>query len=259
MSGSKKSEILRNLIDFIKKEGGISVSVASELFGISEVTARRYLNEISQMESLPLRRVRGGIVLETGKGSIEFMFDTKLSINENEKKRIAKRAAEFVDDGDSILIDSGTTAFYLARYLKGKRGLKVITVDVKVAEELAKNPDFETYVVGGLVRPGYFSLGGDLAVEILRRFKVEKTFLTADAVDPDHGITNSSMFEMQVKREIVGAGKKVILIADHTKIGKIAFVKVVDFEKIDIFITSNGAPKDMITRIMEKGVEVIVV
>ena len=259
MSRSKKIDIIRELIDFLKKEGGISIKVAAEKFGISEITARRYINEIASMESLPVRRVRGGLILETGKGSVEFMFDTKLSMNENEKKRIALKALEFVEDGDSVLIDSGTTAFQLAKLLRGKKGLKVITVDLKVAEELGKNPDIETHIVGGAVRPGYFSIGGEITVEYLRMFKVEKAFLTADAVDPSAGITNSSMFEVHVKRAIIEAGKRVILIADHSKIGKVAFVEVAPLERIDVFITSKGADERILQRIREMGIELYVV
>ncbi len=259
MSRSKKVDIIKEMIDLLKKEGAISIKVASEIFEISEVTARRYMNEIASMESLPVRRVRGGLVLETGKGSIEFMFDTKLSLNEDAKKRIAKKALEFIEDGDSIILDSGTTAFQLAKLLKGKKGLKVITVDVKIAEELGKNPDIETYIVGGLVRPGYFSIGGEMALEFLERFKVEKAFLTADAVHPDEGITNSSMFEAHVKKLIVSSGKKVILIADHTKVGKVAFVKVVSMDAIDVFITSKGADENLLSKIGEYGVDVMVV
>ena len=144
MNRLKKSEILKEVIEFVKKEGGISVSVAAEMFGISEVTARRYLNELAEMDSLPFKRIHGGLILETGKGSIEAMFDAKLSINEEEKKRIAVKALEFIEDGDSLILDSGTTSYQLARLLGRRKGLKVITVDIKVAEELAKNPEIKT-------------------------------------------------------------------------------------------------------------------
>ncbi len=258
MNRSNKVYVIKELIDFLKKEGGISVKVAAEKFGISEVTARRYMNEIASMD-LPVKRVRGGLVLETIKGSVEFMFDMKLSLNEPEKKRIAKKALEFIEDGDSILLDSGTTVFQLAKLFRSKKGLKVITVDVKIAEELGKNPEIETYIIGGLVRPGYFSIGGEMALEFLERFKVEKAFLTADAVHPEEGITNSSMFEAFVKKLIVRSGKKVILIADHTKVGKVAFVKVVPMNAVNIFITSKGADENLLSKIEELGVKVIVV
>ena len=257
MSRSKKSEIMKKLIEFIKKEGGISVGVASEMFGISEVTARRYLNEIASMETLPVRRVRGGIILETGKGSVEFMFETKLSMNLEEKKRIAKKALEFIEDGDSLILDSGTTTYQLARLLGRRKGLKVITVDVKVAEEAAKSPENEVYIVGGKVRAGYFSVGGEMAIEMLEMFRVEKVFLSADAVHPKYGITNSSTFEAKVKETISRLGKKTVLLADHTKIGKVAFVRAVPVERIDYLITTEGADESVLRELEEIGIVVI--
>ena len=257
MSRSKKSEILKNVIEFIKKEGGISISVAAEMFGISEVTARRYLNEIASLESLPIKRVRGGVILETGKGSVEFMFETKLSINSDEKKRIARKALEFIEDGDSLIIDSGTTTYQLAKFLGKRKGLKVVVVDIKVAEEAAKSPENDVYIVGGKVRAGYFSIGGEMAIDILENFRVEKVYLSADAIHPEYGVTNSSTFEAKVKDVISKIGKKVILLADHDKVGKVAFVKAVPLERIDCFITDNRADESVLKELEEKGIEVI--
>ena len=239
MNRSNKKEMINKLIEVISKEGGISVGVAARILGISEVTARRYLNEIVSHSTLPLKRVRGGVLLDKSKKSLEYMFDLKLSMNSKEKIRIAKKASEFVEDGDSLIVDSGTTAYYFAKFLMGKNGLKVIATDVKVAEELSKNPDIETYVIGGMVRPGYFSIGGDVAVEMIKRFHVDKVFLTADAVDLEMGITNFSTFEAHLKESMLSQGKKIFLMADHTKIGKIGFVRVAPLESVDVFITSR--------------------
>ena len=258
MIGPKKIEILKNIVDILKREGSVSIKMITETFGVSEITARRYVNEISKMD-LPVKRVRGGLILETSKSSLEFMFDIKLSINEEEKRRITKKPLEFVEDGDSLILDSGTTAFYLAKELHKRKGLKVITVDVKVAEELAKNPNVETYIVGGRIRTGYFSVGGDFSLEFMKLFRADKVFLSADAVHPEEGITNSSVFEAPIKRAIAKMGKTVILIADHTKVGKIAFVKVVPINVVDVFITSEGADPELISEIRERGVEVILV
>ncbi len=259
MRRSNKREMINKLIEIISREGGISVGVASKTLGISEVTARRYLNELASHSSLPLKRVRGGILLDKSKKSLEYMFDLKLSMNSKEKMRIAKRAAEFVEDGDSLIIDSGTTAYYFAKFLMGKRGLKVISADVKVAEELAKNPDIETYIIGGIVRPGYFSVGGDMAVKMIKRFHVDKVFLTADAVDLEGGITNFSSFEAYLKESMISQGKKVFLMADHTKIGKVGFMKVASLESVNVFITSKGIDEDVASRIKRRGIELIVV
>ncbi len=259
MNRSNKKKMINKLIEIVSKEGGISVGVAARMLGVSEVTARRYLNELAAHTTLPLKRVRGGVVLDKSKKSLEYMFELKLSMNSREKMRIARRAAQFVEDGDSLIVDSGTTAYYFAKFLMGKSGLKVIATDVKVAEELAKNPDVETHIVGGIVRPGYFSIGGETAVEMMKDFQVDKVFLTADAVDVDIGITNFSTFEAHLKRSMISQGKRVFLIADHTKIGKVGFVKVTPLESVDVFITSSGIEAAIASKIREKGIELIIV
>ncbi|ACR78886.1 MULTISPECIES: DeoR/GlpR family DNA-binding transcription regulator [Kosmotoga] len=254
-----KSESLKIISEIIRKEGNVSIKMVSEKLGVSESTARRYINELIKISSLPLKRVHGGVILDTGKGSLELMFDTKLSMNAEEKKRIAQKAVNFVEDGDSIIIDSGSTAFYMAKYLSKKRGIKVISVDIRVTEELAKNPDIETYIIGGIVRPGYYSIGGELAVETIKNFSVEKVFLTVDAIDLENGITNSSMFEVYVKRALINAGKTVILLADSSKIGKKAFVKVAPIESVDIIITTPGIDADTLKQLEDKGVRIVIV
>ncbi len=258
MRRKNKSEMIRRLIDFVKAEGSVSVEVAAEMLGVSEVTARRYLNEIASMD-LPVKRVRGGLVFVETKGSIEAMFEAKLSLNVDEKKRIAEEALKFVEDGDSVALDSGTTIFFLARILGKRKGLKVLAVDVKVAEELAKKPDIEVLIACGRVRNGYFSVGGEMTVEFLERFEVEKTFLSADAIDPEAGVTNSSLFEAKVKETLARIGKRVVLLADHTKIGKRAFVKAVPLDLIDVIITTKGADDEVVEELKEKGIEVRIV
>ncbi|MCD6462623.1 MAG: DeoR/GlpR transcriptional regulator [Thermotogae bacterium] len=252
----RKMERLNKIIDVLRREGSVSVKYLAEMLEVSEPTVRRDIKEIMRILDLPVKKVHGGVILEIDKGSIEPMFETKMSLMADEKRRIARKALEFIEDGDSIILDSGTTAYYLAKLLHKRKGLKVITVDVKIAEELARFSEITAYIVAGNIRPGYYSVGGTLTEQILSQFHVEKAFLTADAIHPEIGVTNSSMFEVGVKKKIVDSGKQVILIADHSKIGKKAFIKVCDLNKIDVFITSKGCEPELIKGIMEK-IEVV--
>lgn len=236
----QKVERLSQMLKLLRQEGSVTVRYLSKMSGASEPTIRRDMQELLTMTELPVKRVQGGLILDVDKGSIEPMFEAKLSLMIEEKRRIAEKALEYIEDGDSVLLDSGTTALHLARLLYKREKLKVVVTDVKIAEELASFPDVETYLIAGHVRPGYYSMGGTLAQQSVKQFKVEKAFLTADAVDPEAGITNFSMFEVGVKRAIVMAGKQVILMADHSKIGKKGFVKICDLSSVDVFITSVG-------------------
>lgn len=243
---------LAYISEILRREGNLSIKLAAKTLGVSESTIRRDLQKLLRMTELPLKRVRGGVLLDADKKAIEPIYQAKLSLMTQEKIRIAKKALEYIDDNDSIILDSGTTSLQLARLLYTKRGLTVIVTDVKLAEELAGFSNIETYIIAGHVRPGYYSIGGVMAEQCLAQFTVDKAFLTADAVDPEVGVTNSSLFEVGVKRAIVQAGKKVILLADHSKLGKKALIKVCDLADVDIFITSVGGDSEIVGAIAKK-------
>ncbi len=248
----QKVNRLAYISDALRREGSVSIKRLKDVLGVSESTIRRDIQAFLRMTKLPVKRVHGGLIMDIDKGSIEPVYEAKLPFMAKEKARIAAKALEYVEDGDSIILDSGTTSLHLARLLHQRKGLKVIVTDVKLAEELASFPDIETHIICGHVRPGYYSIGGTMAEQHIAQFVVEKAFLTADAVDPKIGVTNSSMFELGVKRAIVRAGKTVILLADHSKLGKQALVKVCDLSEIDLFITSAGGDAEVIEAIRQK-------
>jgi len=253
----QKVDRLSYIFDTLRREGSVSVKYLKEVLGVSESTIRRDIQAFLRMTRLPVKRVHGGLILDVDKGSIEPVYEAKLALMAKEKARIGAKALEYIEDGDSILLDSGTTSLHLARLLHRRRGLKVIVTDVKLAEELASFPDIETHIIPGHVRPSYYTIGGTMAEEYIAQFTVEKAFLTADAVDPEAGVTNSSMFEVGVKRAIVRAGKTVILLADHSKLGKRALVKVCDLSDVDVFITSSGGDPDILKAVTQKVPELV--
>lgn len=253
----RKVERLAYISDILRREGSVSVKFLSETLGVSESTVRRDIQTFLRMTKLPVKRLHGGLILDVDKGSIEPMYEAKLSLMAKEKARIAAKALEYIEDGDSIILDSGTTTLYLARLLYRKKGLKVIVTDVKLAEELASFPEIETHIIAGHVRPGYYTIGGTMAEQCLAQFRVEKAFLSADAVDPEAGVTNSSMFEVGVKRALLQVGKKVILLADHSKLGKKALIKVCDLSAVDVFITSSGGNPEILKAVAQKVPELV--
>jgi len=248
----QKVERLAYLSEMLRQNGKVLIKDLKEKMGVSEATIRRDIQVLLKMTRLPVKRIHGGVLLDVDKSGVEPLYEAKLAFMAQEKARIASKALEYIDNGDTIILDSGTTTLCLARLLHNKSGLKVIVTDIKLAEELALYPNVETYIIGGRVRAGYYTIGESWAEEQLRQITVEKAFLTADAVDPEIGITNASMFEVGVKKAILAAGKTVILLADHSKIGKRAFIKVCDLSEIDIFITSTGGDSELLKKIERK-------
>lgn len=244
------------ILDVLKSEGNASTKYLSGILQASEATIRRDIIELVARDYSPIKRVHGGVIYSLEKSGLEPMFSIKLSQFAEEKKKIAKLAANLVEDGDTLILDSGTTAYYLASELVKKKGLKIVTVDVKIAEKLARYPNIQNILIGGVVRAGYFSIGGEIARRYLGEFSGDKGFLTTDGWDIN-GTYNSSLFEVEIKKSIIQSSMKIFLMADHTKYGKIALIKVVNIEKFNAIITDRLPPEDVLESLKEKRIKII--
>jgi DeoR family fructose operon transcriptional repressor len=246
------------ILEILKEKGNASIVYLAKALNISESSVRR---DITYMTSLPryrnVHRVRGGIYVDTKMSEFEYMFELKVNLDRELKKAVARKALESVDDGDSILIDSGTTCLYFAQLLGTKRQLKVITLDIKIAEELGKYVEMESCVIGGVIRPGYYTIGGSNALENLDRFSGYKVFMSADAVDVAGGLSNSSEFEVGVKKKIVERGKSVFLLVDSTKFAKKALYRICELGQIDTIITNRELDAETLRQLTEAGRTVI--
>ena len=227
----RRKDRLEKMVAILRERGNASIEYLANWLDTSDSTIRR---DINYMCALPeyafIKKVIGGLILLDQKMGLEYMFGLKLDLNSELKQRIALKALEYVDDGDSLILDSGTTCLVLARLLHQRRGIRVLTTDVKVAEELGRYADIESLIIAGNIRPGYFTIGGDIAVSSLNSFNVEKAFLSADAVDIARGVTNSSAFEVGVKKKILEISARAYLLADHTKFNKVAMYQVTGIE-----------------------------
>ncbi|BBJ27524.1 DeoR/GlpR family DNA-binding transcription regulator [Athalassotoga saccharophila] len=251
-----KSERIKKIFEVISQEGNASTKYLAELLGVSEATVRRDIVNLESDGEIPMRRVRGGIVFSLDKSGFEPMFDLKLSNMIEEKKKIAQIALDQIDDGDSIFLDSGTTIYYLAKIMGSKKGIKAVVVDLKVAEELSKHPNIRTIVACGSVRSGYYSIGGNETVNFLNQFHVEKSFIATDGWNLA-GTFNSSDFEVEIKRKMIALSEKRYLLADHSKYGKNAFIKVSDLKEFDVLITDRDLPKDVTEYLNKNGIKIL--
>ena len=251
-----KNKRFTKILDILKTEGNASTKYLAAILQISEATIRRDLTELTGSDLFPIRRVHGGAIYSLEKSGLEPMFNIKLSRLMEEKKKIAKLAANLVEDGDTVILDSGTTAYYLASELVKKKGLKIITTDIKIAEKLGRYPTVQAIIIGGEVRAGYFSIGGEIAIRYLSEFRADKGFLATDGWDLN-GTYNSSMFEVGIKRLMIKGSTKTYLIADYTKYGKVALIKVADIEKFGAIIVDEPLPEDILKILEEKKIKII--
>ncbi len=246
------------ILEILKEKGNASIVYLAKTLNISESSVRR---DINYMTTLPryrnLHRLRGGIYMDTQRSEFEYMFELKVNLERELKRDVARKAIEFVEDGDSILIDSGTTCLYFAELLGNKKHLKVIALDIKVAEELGKYVEAESCVIGGVIRPGYYTIGGSTALENLDKFSGYKVFMSADAVDPATGLSNASEFEVGVKKKIIENGRQVFLLVDRTKFGKKALYRVAGLDQVDTIITNRELDAETVRLLQEQGRTVV--
>ncbi len=235
----------------LRSGGPAAVTDLSEQLGVSPATIRRDLVKLE--EDGLLTRVHGGAVAEEG----DQPFAEVAGVRVAEKDAIAARAAAMITNGQSVLLDIGTTAYRLARQLHGRR-LTVITSNLVVYEELADDEGIELVLLGGVVRRDYRSLVGFLTEDNLRQLHADWLFLGTSGVRPGGQVMDTTVVEVPVKRAMIKASDKVVLLADRAKFPGTGMAKVCGPEELDVVVTN--APVDPVTRssLGEAGAEVIV-
>lgn len=232
------AERIQALSDFIKERGNVSIADISRQFEVSPATARRDLAELAR-EGL-IQRTHGGATALLAVSESEKEYLEKSRIEQEAKCAIGRCAASFVKEGQTVLLDSGTTAFQIAKSLAGIKNLTIITNDLFLAANIEFAPSTTLVVTGGIKRTGQNVLIGEYAEAFFKNLiRVDVAFLMADAVEPEKGITNAGFYEVSVKKSIIEIGKKVILCADSTKIGNTLAFKVCDMDQVDLFITDS--------------------
>ncbi len=243
------------ILSQIEQSGTVRVADLSSHLQVSEMTIRRDLERL-EAEGL-LRRTHGGAVW---KGvTPEPPAQVRNARQVQEKERIGRTAAAMVADGEAVLLDSGSTTAQVARSLRERRGLTVVTNDIYVATQFADVNGITVIVPGGVLSAGSFALVGPDAERFLGRVQVDKAFIAAGGVSIEHGLTVSSPLEASVKRIMLATAQQVILCVDHTKIGKSALVPFGQLKHVHSLVTDVGAVDQQLVPLREAGIEVIVV
>jgi DeoR/GlpR family transcriptional regulator of sugar metabolism len=254
----KRLNRLAAIMDLLEEMGNASTVFLANNFQVSESSIRRDIDYMVTLERYKdVKRVHGGVVLDRNIAGLEYMFELKLERNRGLKLAVAREARKFINDGDTIIIDSGTTCLYLAQYLYDTKRLHIVTTDIKIAEELGRHGNIESNIIGGTVRAGYYTVGGSIAIDDLKRYAVNTVFMSVDAVDIEYGITNSSAFEVGVKQYLIQSGKHVYVMADSSKLNTHTLYKVADITAVHTVITNKDCDPNLMNSLRERGIEVI--
>jgi DeoR/GlpR family transcriptional regulator of sugar metabolism len=250
-------ERLDQILVLLQAQGRVSVADLSDRFGVSAVTIRNDLATLEQQGRL--LRTHGGAVLPAETGAEPPAFALRKELHLAEKERIGRAAAQLVRDGDSVALDASTTAWQIARHLKERRELTVVTNGLFIALEFLDSPDVTVVMPGGTLRPASASLVGDHGSCILERYHVQKGFFGAGGFTLEEGLTDTNQYEVELKQHMVERSKDVIAVVDSSKWGQVAFASLAGIEQLDRVIADAQAPADMVAALRQHGVEVMLV
>ncbi|MCR4907383.1 MAG: DeoR/GlpR family DNA-binding transcription regulator [Lachnospiraceae bacterium] len=225
----------RNLIlEELQKNKKVIVSDLAKSFDVSEETIRRDLDRLDR-DGLAIKSYGGAVINENT--NIDMPFNVRKKKNTVGKQRIAEIINTLIDDGDHIILDPSTTAVFIARALKEKNRLTVITNSIEVIIELADVSDWNIIASGGSVKEGYLALVGPQAVKGLGAYNVEKTIISCKGLDINKGVTDGNELFSEAKQAMIRSARQRILAADHTKFDTLAFSKICDVSDLDIVVT----------------------
>lgn len=254
MSAELKIDARRQrILEVLRRDGQVRVSLLSELLGATPVTIRSDLDALERDGYL--ERTQGGAI-QTMKNYYNLDFQRRKQEHMDCKKAIAAAAADMVHDGDTLLINSGTTTYFTAVELKKHKNLNVVTNSISVAVELGGVPTFRVILLGGEINAQYSFTYGEDAKEQLARFKAGWAILSVDGVCPGTGLTTYHAEESVIDRLMMERAERAMIVADSTKLGYESFSRISALDGVTCWITDDRADRSLTGRVAEAGVDV---
>jgi DeoR family fructose operon transcriptional repressor len=241
----------QSLLLLLQKQGGIRVPELAKALQVSKGTIR---NDLSALEDEGLlRRVHGGAVLNMPFSNLDSSFNSRYQENVSAKLAIARKAAELVKDGDSILLDASTTITYLARHISNCHHLRVITNGIDVARLLAKDPSNTVVLIGGIVTADGSSVTGSLSEQIIRDLRVQKAFVSCSGFSLKRGLTDVLLAEAELKAKAIASASEIIALIDSSKMGKEDLTAFASIERISQIFTDANLSEEWAEHLTRAG------
>ena len=246
----------KQILDLLRQRenGAVSISELSDELRVSEMTIRRDLDFLKKKDLL--RRVHGGAVAfsleEPGTPFHERTSDADL-----QKKVIGQFAAWLVKEGETIILDAGTTTREVGRNLVGRHNLTIITNNILIAVEMAQFPKINTILLGGILKHIEVCTVGSMVKQSLSNLTANKFFLSAAGISLKRGLTDPDMAEVEIKQAMMRSADEVILVADSTKVNITTLVQIAPIAAISRWVTDDNVSPEMVAAVESEGVEVI--
>jgi DeoR/GlpR family transcriptional regulator of sugar metabolism len=239
------------ILNGIYEKGHVTVDSLVEAFSVSPATVRRDLRFLAAGH--PIEVVYGGAALVR---SADFSFRSKAMRNVEAKKIIGRLAAEIVADGDTIFLDSGTTCFEMAPFLKRRRGLSIIVNSARLAMEL-DTPGLSVILIGGKYRPERMDTIGPVANNTLDMLRGYRAFVGSDGLSMEFGLTAGDIESAELYRLAVRNARETTLVADQSKFASPSLFKIVDFSAVSRVVTDSQPPADWLEFLASHNIETV--
>jgi DeoR family transcriptional regulator, aga operon transcriptional repressor len=245
----------KQILSLLGRQGRLSVAEIVQQFSISEATARR------DLESLALQgkaqRVHGGVI-SVEQAPPELPILEREQEQSDEKARIGRAAASLVADKETVFLGSGTTVLEVARNLRDRKHLTVITNSLAVLNMLAGLKQITVISLGGMLRESELSFIGHITEQALSEVRVDKVFMGTRGLSLEHGLTNDYLQETLTDRAILKIGREVVIVADYSKINRVSTALLAPLNTMHTFITDAKADKKFIQALKKQGIQVVI-
>lgn len=241
----------------LRERGSVQVPELSAMFGVSTVTIRKDLRFLEN-QGTATRSYGGAILKENGISDTEVAIEQKQTLHAEEKSSIGAFAAELVDSGDSIILDSGSTTMQIASHLGDKEGITIVTNGLNVVNELSRHEHLDVMFVGGTLRRKNMSFFGSHAENALKDLHVDKLFLGVDGFHMERGITTHFEAEAILNRLMCKVASEIIVVTDSSKFGQVCMHKILAPEGVSRVVTDQNIPTDYSEGLKRMGIEVVI-
>jgi DeoR family transcriptional regulator of aga operon len=263
MSKAKPTRLLveerrRRIMELLDTQERVTVEELVGRFAVSAVTIRGDLDALAELGVVV--RSHGG-ALKRGDAPDDVPIAVKETLHHAEKVRIGHAAAQMIRDGETIMLDSGTTTMEIARQIRflKLKSLNVITNALNLAMELATLPHVRLIMIGGILRQMSYSLAGPPAEQTLRGLHADRLFLGVDGLDPEIGLMTPDVLEAQLNAQMIHVSREVVVVADATKFQRRSLSVIAKVDAAHRIITDSGVPPEIVSALRSRGVEVLVV
>ncbi len=244
-----------SILEELQVRGHVSTSSLSQMFNVSEVTIR---NDLMYFEKRGMLFRTSGGAIQNQRVSIDSDLREKSKLHLTEKRRIAKKARTLIQDGDTIILDSGSTTQEIAKNLGDANDLTVITNAINVLAELGNFRNIRVIVPGGLLRNKSLSFVGSMAEKFLREYNCDKVFMGVDGIVSDYGISTPNIEEAHLNNVMIEISRELIVVTDSSKFLRKSFAFIAPVSRISTLITDSKIPESEYSSISNQGVEIII-